>query len=96
MCHQSVGLIQAAIESVGVATVGVSLCREITEKVRPPRALFVPYPFGFPLGAAHDRVLQTRIISQALSLLDAAGPPPVYAAFDAESERPWSDQARRS
>ncbi|HEU5384089.1 MAG TPA: selenoprotein B, partial [Ktedonobacteraceae bacterium] len=69
MCHQSVGLIQRQIESQGMTTVSISLLREITEKVRPPRALFVPYPLGYPLGAPLDTALQTRIIRTAFALL---------------------------
>jgi hypothetical protein len=69
MCHQSVGLIQRAIEHQGIATVSLSLLREITEKIRPPRALFVPYPLGYPLGAPNDQVLQTRIMLAAFALL---------------------------
>ena len=69
MCHQSVGLIQRAIEYMGITTVSLSLLREITEKIRPPRALFVPFPLGYPLGEANNAELQTRIIRTALSLL---------------------------
>ncbi|HZO75058.1 MAG TPA: hypothetical protein VFB60_22820 [Ktedonobacteraceae bacterium] len=69
MCHQSVGLIQRAIEYMGITTVSLSLLREITEKIRPPRALFVPFPLGYPLGEANNIELQTRIIRTALALL---------------------------
>lgn len=65
------------MEAAGIATVGVSLCEEITSKVRPPRTLYVPFGFGYPLGEADDAVLQTRIVVEALSLLEAKGPPPV-------------------
>ena len=81
MCHQSVGLIQGALEEAGMATVGVSMTRELTEKVRPPRTLEVPYPFGYPLGAPGDAPLQSAIIRQALALLDDLGPPPVIERF---------------
>jgi hypothetical protein len=69
MCTQTVGLIQAALENEGIATVSISLLREITGKLRPPRALFVPYPLGFPLGEPHNPELQHRIIASALALL---------------------------
>jgi hypothetical protein len=69
MCNQSVGLIQRAIEQEGMATVSISLLREITEKIRPPRALFVPYSLGYPLGVPHDIALQTRIMLAAFALL---------------------------
>jgi hypothetical protein len=70
MCVQAVGLIQAAIEREGISTVSISLLREVTDVIRPPRALFVPYRLGYPLGAPHDPTLQHRIIARALSLLN--------------------------
>lgn len=69
MCNQSVGLIQRAIEYAGITTVSISLLREITEQIRPPRALFVPFPLGHPLGEADNPDLQTRIMRAAFALL---------------------------
>ncbi|MEJ2147478.1 MAG: hypothetical protein P8020_20330 [Acidobacteriota bacterium] len=70
MCNQSVGLIQSVIEKAGIPTVSITLLREVTEKVQPPRALFVPFPLGYPLGKPADPGLQRRIIVAALSLLE--------------------------
>jgi hypothetical protein len=70
MCVQTVGLVQAAIERAGVATVSISLLREVSEAIRPPRALFVPFPMGYPLGEPNNRELQHRVISAALALLE--------------------------
>ena len=69
MCNQSVGLIQRQIEYAGITTVSISLLREITEKIRPPRALFVPFPLGYPLGEPNNADLQTRIIEAAFALI---------------------------
>ena len=69
MCNQSVGLIQRQIEYAGITTVSISLLREITEKTRPPRALFVPFPLGYPLGEPNNADLQTRIMQAAFALL---------------------------
>ena len=69
MCNQSVGLIQRPIEYAGMTTVSLSLLREITEKIRPPRALFVPYPLGYPLGEPNNPDLQTRVMRAAFALL---------------------------
>jgi hypothetical protein len=64
-----------ALEGAGVATTLISLVREHTEKTRPPRALFVPFPFGHALGRADDAPLQHRVLGAALELLSApAGP----------------------
>jgi hypothetical protein len=37
--------------------------------LRPPRALFVPYKLGFPLGEPNNSALQHRIIAAAFALL---------------------------
>ena len=68
------GLIQRAIEAAGVPTVSVSILRDITEKVRPPRALFVRWPFGHPLGEPHNLAQQFTILRDAFAFLYAASP----------------------
>jgi hypothetical protein len=82
MCTQSVGLIAGAIERAGIATVCIALLREVAEKVRPPRALAVPFAFGYPLGQPHDAEMQKRIINEAFGLLGLTGPPPLLASLD--------------
>ena len=80
MCNQSVGLIQREIEYAGITTVSISLLREITEKIQPPRALFVPFPLGHPLGAPDDITLQTHIMEAAFALLPR-NDAPVFESF---------------
>lgn len=75
MCHQPVGLIQSVIERAGIATVSVTLLPEITRRVGPPRALFVRYPFGYPLSAPNDAKLQMRIVIAAMALLNETSLP---------------------
>jgi D-proline reductase (dithiol) PrdB len=53
-CHQSVGLIARAIEALGIPTIALTSCRDITVKVRPPRACFLDYPLGNNAGIPHD------------------------------------------
>ncbi|MFW6201635.1 MAG: hypothetical protein ACOC8B_03595 [Gemmatimonadota bacterium] len=77
MCTQSVGLLAGVLEARGIATVCIALVRSVAEKVRPPRALAVPFPFGAPLGRAGDASGQLRVMRAALALLDEEGPPPV-------------------
>ena len=77
MCNQSVGLIQRAVEAAGIATVSITLIEDITKKVKPPRALAVPYGFGHPLGEPNNPELQHAIIAEALLLLEDKTPPPI-------------------
>ena len=68
-------MLARALEAEGIATTSISMVREHTEKVKPPRALFVPFPFGHALGRADDVALQHRVLAAALDLLNApAGP----------------------
>lgn len=55
------GLIQRAIEKEGVPTIGISIVRKFTEEVRAPRAVFVKWPMGHPLGEP-GRTDQQRIV----------------------------------
>jgi len=83
-----VGVIQREIERAGVATVSISLVREFTEKVRPPRALWVPFPFGRPFGAPRNVKVQRQVLVRALSLLAApSGPVLEEFTLDPEDER---------
>jgi hypothetical protein len=86
MCNQAVALIQAAIERTGIATVSISLLREVTEAIKPPRALLVPYRMGYPLGSPDDPALQHLIIAAALSLLER-NDVPVLAALESHSTK---------
>ena len=67
---QTVGLAQATIEERGIPTASITMLTKITEKIRPPRALAVPYLLGFPLGVANDPELQTKILRQLLALVE--------------------------
>lgn len=63
------------LEASGIATTGISLVRENTAALRPPRFLWVSFPLGRPLGLPGDPSFQRRVVLGALALLDApAGP----------------------
>ncbi len=63
------------IEEEGLATTQISLVRLHTEKIKPPRALWVPYELGRPLGQPNDPEFQKRVLRACLGLLDAAEGP---------------------
>jgi hypothetical protein len=60
-----------------VATASISLIREQSEAVRPPRALWVPFALGRPLGSAGDPEFQKRVIRSALGMLATAKEPTI-------------------
>ena len=70
MCNQAVCLAAAELERRGIATVAIQLLRDVAEKVRPPRALFVPFRHGYPLGEPNNPTMQHAVIEAALQLLE--------------------------
>jgi D-proline reductase (dithiol) PrdB len=70
-----VGLVQRAIEAAGLPTVGITLQRDITRVVRPPRALYLRYPFGHPMGEAFATAQQRTILMDALRALETIATP---------------------
>ncbi|MEM7078731.1 MAG: hypothetical protein AAF513_08895 [Pseudomonadota bacterium] len=74
------GAIGYYLERAGIMTTGISLVRENTAALQPPRALWVPFPLGRPLGAPAQSEFQHRVIAAALDLLSAPRGP-VMADF---------------
>jgi D-proline reductase (dithiol) PrdB len=58
--------------------------RDIIENVKPPRALFVRFPYGAPLGPAGDAVTQKAVIREALDLLTGTTQPATIVVSDIE------------
>lgn len=75
MCHQSVGLVQHALESAGMATVSISLRPEITAHMNVARAGYVRFPLGNPFGECHQPAQQRRILGDLLELVVKATEP---------------------
>lgn len=57
------------LEREGLLTTGISLVKENTESMQPPRALWVTFPLGRPLGKPGDAAFQLDVIRAALDLL---------------------------
>ena len=82
MCNQAVCLVAAELERRGIATVVIQLLREVAKKVRPPRALFVPFKHGYPLDKPGNPARQHAVIEAALRLLeDSTLAPPVLVDY---------------
>ena len=71
------GLIARAIERAGIPTVSISIAKDLTESVGVPRAVFVKWPLGHPLGERDNALQQRTMIFDALKLLTTAAAPGV-------------------
>ena len=78
------GALAHFIEAAGIATTQISLIRQHTETIRPPRALWVPFELGRPFGVPDDPAFQHRVLKSALDLLTAPSGP-IIADFDEEA-----------
>ncbi len=78
------------LEERGIATVAIALARGQAERTRPPRALFVPFQLGRPLGLPGDAAFQHRVLLAALGLLERADGPVILQDF-AEEDPNWQD-----
>jgi hypothetical protein len=73
-----------------VATTSISLIREQSEAVCPPRALWVPFALGRPFGSADDPEFQKQVLRAAFAMLATATKPtiedyPIEAPAEADA-----------
>ncbi len=76
------------LEDEGIPTTQISLVREHTEALVPPRALWVPFMFGRPFGVPGDAAFQRRVLLAALLLLECTRGP---VLVDFSEEAPYDD-----
>ncbi len=67
-----------------MATTQLSLIRPHTASLKPPRALWVPFELGRPLGAPGDAEFQGDVLREALALLERDDTP-VLEDFDRDA-----------
>jgi hypothetical protein len=67
-----------------------------SERVGAPRSLGVEFPFGHILGPAGNKEMQTRVILQALALLQNAAGPDTIVHFQEPWPEPHEVGCRRS
>ena len=70
MCNQAVSLVAAECERQGISSVTIVLLKDVAKKVRPPRALWVPFRHGYPLDSPDQPAKQRAVIEAALALFD--------------------------
>ncbi len=75
MCHQSVGLLQGAIEQQGIPTISVTVRPEITAHANVSRACYMRFPTGNPVGEPNKPDQQRMILQAVLDQLVAIQTP---------------------
>ena len=80
-------MLARAIEETGLPTVAIALVKEHAQRVKPPRALWAPFPFGFALGKPDDPAFQHKVLAAALGLL-RENAVPALAEFPENADAP--------
>ncbi|MFT5113073.1 MAG: hypothetical protein ACI8P9_002401 [Parasphingorhabdus sp.] len=62
-------------ESAGFVTVLVGFVREHIEALKLPRALWLDFPMGRPLGKPNDLAFQTKVLGAAFKLFESSSGP---------------------
>jgi hypothetical protein len=83
------------LEEEGIATVAIALIRPQAEHTRPPRALWVPFELGRPIGPPSDVAFQKRVIMAALGMLAAQRQPSLIVDFPDDDPREAADPGWR-
>ena len=76
------GLIQREIEKQGIPTIGISIVRSYTERVKPSRSLYLRRSFGHPMGEPFNVSQQTAILEKAFEALYTISEPGEIAGID--------------
>ena len=77
-------------------TVAIALIRPQAENTKPPRALWVPFELGRPIGPPGDPAFQTRVVLAALGMLVEADGPTRILDFPDDDPRSRPDPAWQS
>ncbi|MCP4402769.1 MAG: hypothetical protein GY801_36385 [bacterium] len=68
-------MVQREIERAGISTVGISIVRKFSEQVKPPRTIFLKWPFGHPLGEPFHVAQQRTVLRKAFEALESIQEP---------------------
>ena len=79
------------LEELGLPTTVLALVLPQVAKTRPPRAVFVPFMLGRPLGEPNDPAFQRRVLMQALALLERRDGPVILEPFPDDNPS-WFDR----
>lgn len=84
------GLVQRVLDIFGIPTISLTLVEEMTDLVKPSKALFIQHPFGLTLGDVGDEMTHEAVLKDCLHY--AAEALPAGSIVDLPYQ--WKDDLR--
>jgi len=75
LCHQTLGIVARALEKANVPTMMLSVDREMTDLVRPPRTAYYTGEFGAVAGKPNSKEYQLRVLDESLRWIETFDQP---------------------
>ncbi len=75
LCHQTLGIVARALETMNVPTMMISVDRATTDLVRPPRTAYYAGEFGAVVGKPHQKEYQLRVLDESLRWIETFDQP---------------------
>ena len=75
LCHQTLAIIARVVESAGIPTMTISVDRDLTDRVRPPRSAYYKGEFGSVAGKPNFREYQLRVLDESIRWIETFDQP---------------------
>ena len=75
LCHQTLGILARALEKANVPTMLLSVDREMTDLVRPPRTAYYAGELGAVVGRPNWKQYQLRVLDESLRWIETFDQP---------------------
>jgi hypothetical protein len=84
------------MEEEGIPTIYLGSCRDMMARVKAPRNAFIDFPLGHQCGKPNDVDLQSRILKDALHVLETAREQGTLVDLDYQWDRPFNWESHQS
>jgi len=75
LCHQTLALIARTVETAGIPTMMISVDRDLSDRVKPPRSAYYRGEFGSVAGKPNWREYQLRVLDESIRWIETFDQP---------------------
>src|SRR5262249_13225674 len=75
LCHQTLAIIARGVEMAGIPTMMISVDRNLSDTVRPPRSAYYKGDFGSVAGKPNWREYQLRVLDESIRWIETFDQP---------------------